>query len=358
MSLSYQNCTTETLNRLNILDVELNQNSAPGDTPSLAETKVAEVKLAKPLPVPKITQDDITLTKEEANVDTILAILKKYGFCRIKQLFSEDDINAINTELDPFFNEKENDPRLFPKQSIRVTNTVSKSPIVVNKIMSHPLYLELTHKILDQSNVFWIGENLNVGYTPAIVSSSIAFQVSPSAAFQALHRDDQSDHNIRKQQTAETMDLNLESQLGLSVALTRTTRENGATRLIPGSHLWDHLQKPDINDCIYNEMEKGDATFMLASVVHSASSNITDDEIRRIIIMFMGRGNCRQKENIFMNCDMDYFKQFSVDQLKRLGFGMSEPYSNMIELQDPLVFIKPEYKRTSNYSEIFKVIEK
>lgn len=358
MFLSYQNCTTETLDRLNISDVKLNQNAIHGDTPSLLETKIAEIKLPKPLPVPKITQRDITLTKEEANVDAILAILKKYGICRIKQLFAEDEIDAINTELDPFFNEKENDPRLFPKQTVRVTNTVSKSPMVVNKIMSNPLNMELTHKILDQSNVFWIGDNLNVGYCPAIVSSSIAFQVSPSAAVQALHRDDQSEQNIRKQQTPETLDLNLESQLGFSIALTRTTKENGATRLIPGSHLWDHLQKPDINDCIYNEMEKGDATFMFASVIHSASANVTEDEIRRILILFMGRGTRRQKENIFINCDLDYFKQFSVDQLKRLGFGMSEPYSNMVELQDPLVFIKPEYKRTTNYSEIFKVIEK
>jgi ectoine hydroxylase-related dioxygenase (phytanoyl-CoA dioxygenase family) len=358
MSLSYKGCTTKSLHRLNILNDKLNSDNIASETPSLVETKVAEVKLPSPIAVPIITQEDITLTKEEATVDAILDILKKYGVCRIKKLFSAAEIDQINTDLDPFFKEKENDPRLFPKETIRVTEAVSKSPQVVNKIMSHPLNLQLAHKVLDQSNVFWIGNNLNVGYCPAIVSSSIGFQVSPGADFQALHRDDQSDHNIRKVQTPETFDFNLETQIGFSVALTRTVKENGATRFIPGSHLWDHLQKPNVNDCIYNEMEKGDATFMFASVLHSASANVTKDEVRRIIILFMGRGNFRQKENIFMNCNIDYYKQFTTDQLKRLGFGMSEPYSNMIELQDPLTFVKSDYKRTTNYSEIFKVVEK
>lgn len=343
---------------MRILNEELSSLDLNADTPSLTETKKVEIKLPPADPVPAITQNDITLTKEEASVDAILEILKKYGICRIKQLFSSGEIDEINSELDPFFEEKKDDPRLFPKETIRVTNTVSKSPLVVNKILSHPLNLELTHRILDQSNAFWIGENLNIGYCPASVSSSIAFQVSPNAAVQALHRDDQSEHNIRKRQTSEEFDFNSESQLGFAVALTRTTKENGATRVIPGSHLWDHLQKPDQNDCIYNEMEKGDASFMLASVFHSASSNSTPDEIRRILILFMGRGIFRQKENIFLDCDLEYFKQFSVDQLKRLGFGMSEPFNNMKELQDPIISLKPEYRRVTNYSEVCKVIAK
>lgn len=356
MTFNYTDCTTQTLNRLQLNDLEDKQTIEYSETPSLAETKIAKLKLPESVPVLKVSSKEFTISKDEATCEVILDLLKRFGVCTIKNLFSEKEIDSINNELNPLFEAKKNDPRLFPKETIRVTNTVSKSPIVVNKIMSHPLNLQVAHRVLDQANAFWIGENLNVGVTPAIVTSSIAFQVSPSAAFQALHRDDQSDHNIRKQQNVENFTFNNESQVGFSVALTRTTKENGATRIIPGSHLWDHLQKPNQSDCIYNEMEKGDATFMLASVLHSASSNTTEDEIRRIIILFMGRGIYRPKENIMLNADLDYFKQFSVEQLKRLGFGMSEPYGNMVELQDPLVTIKPDYKRTKNYTEVCKVL--
>ncbi|GAV30031.1 hypothetical protein PMKS-003537 [Pichia membranifaciens] len=354
MTLPYCDCTTTTLNRLQITPLQTSHEVS--ETPSLAETKIARLHLPTALPALTVSSSAFTLTKEEATPDAILELLRKYGVCTIKKLFSDSDIADINKELDPLFEEKKNDPRLFPKETIRVTNTVSKSPIVVNKIMSHPLNLAVAHRALDQANAFWIGDNLNVGSCPAIVSSSIAFQISPNAAYQALHRDDQSDHNIRHPQTYENFSFNSESQIGFSVALTRTTKQNGATRIIPGSHLWDHLQKPNKEDCIYNEMEKGDATFMLASILHSASSNLTKDEVRRILILFMGRGIYRQKENILLNADLEYFKQFSVEQLRRLGFAMSEPYGNMIELQDPLLKLKADYKRTTNYSDICRVI--
>lgn len=353
MTFPYTNCTTTTLNRLQITPLETSHEVS--ETPSLAETKIAKVHLPTAIPALDVSPTAFTLTKEEATPDAVMELLRKYGICTIKKLFDASEIDSINEELDPLFELKKNDPRLFPKETIRVTNTASKSPIVVNKILSHPLNLAVAHKALDQANAFWIGNNINIGTCPAIVSSSIAFQISPNAACQALHRDDQSDHNIRYPQTYESFSFNSESQIGFSVALTKTTRQNGATRIIPGSHLWDHLQKPNEEDCIYNEMEKGDATFMLASVLHSASSNLTKDEVRRILILFMGRGIYRQKENIFLNADLEYFKQFSVEQLRRLGFAMSEPYGNMVELQDPLVKIKEGYRRTTNYSDICRV---
>lgn len=358
MSSLYTNCTTKTLNRIDILDLKCQKIAEPSETPYLGETKIAKVKLPDEIAVPKITQKDITLSKEDATSDAILKLLKRYGICRIKNLFEVSDIDKINKDLDPFFEAKKNDIRLFPKETIRVTNTVSKSSLVVDKILSHPLNIEIANKTLDQANTFWIGENLNIGYCPSTVTSSISFQVSPHAAFQALHRDDQSDHNIRKVQNFENFDFNSETQIGFSVALTKATRMNGATRFIPGSHLWDHLQKPNEKDCFYNEMDKGDATFMLASVFHSASANLTENEVRRNLILFMGRGTCRQKENIYIDADLDYFRQFNVDQLKRLGFSMSEPFGNMVELQDPLTILKPEYKRKSNYSDICKIIPK
>jgi ectoine hydroxylase-related dioxygenase (phytanoyl-CoA dioxygenase family) len=354
MTTPYSDCTSKTLHRLQIEPLQASHKFV--ETPSLAETKVAKVLLPAPPPAMKVSSSDFTLTKEEATPEAIIENLKKYGVCKVNNLFDNTEIDSINAELDPFFAEKQNDPRLFPKETIRVTNTVSKSPLVVNKIMSHPLNLAVAHKTLDQANAFWIGDNLNIGYCPAVVSSSIAFQVAPNSAYQALHRDDQSDHNVRVSQTYQSFDFSSESQIGFSVALTRTTKQNGATRVIPGSHMWDHLQKPDQKDCIYNEMDKGDATFMLASVVHSASSNTTENEVRRILILFMGRGIYRAKENIFINADLTYFRQFSEKQLARLGFAMSEPFGNMYELQDPMACLKPDYQRTSNYSDICKVV--
>lgn len=52
------------------------------------------------------------------------------------------------------------------------------------------------------------------------------------------------------------------------MALTPTTKANGATRFIPGSHLWDYNKAPpgDNESSVYIELNPGDAFFMLHSV--------------------------------------------------------------------------------------------
>lgn len=60
-----------------------------------------------------------------------------------------------------------------------------------------------------------------------------------------------------------------EASIGFFVAAKKATKENGATRFIPGSHLWAHESPPDESLCQFAEMEKGDAFLMCASCFHA-----------------------------------------------------------------------------------------
>lgn len=60
-------------------------------------------------------------------------------------------------------------------------------------------------------------------------------------------------------------------------AVTDFTRENGATRAIPGSHLWPAGRMPTPDDPVeYLEMAKGSFAVWLGSTFHAASTNHTD----------------------------------------------------------------------------------
>jgi len=63
--------------------------------------------------------------------------------------------------------------------------------------------------------------------------------------------------------------------LGCIVAVTRTTRENGATMVIPGSHVWGPERAPREHEAIPAELEIGDALIFLGNTYHAGGKNST-----------------------------------------------------------------------------------
>jgi ectoine hydroxylase-related dioxygenase (phytanoyl-CoA dioxygenase family) len=98
--------------------------------------------------------------------------------------------------------------------------------------------------------------------------------------------------------------------LCLFVAGKPCTKQNGATRIVPGSHLWDYTIPPpsyEKHTGIFShaEMQSGDAFFMLGGVYHGAGSNTTADEERLVYAAFATRGYLRQEENQYLANDLD-----------------------------------------------------
>ena len=59
-------------------------------------------------------------------------------------------------------------------------------------------------------------------------------------------------------------------------AVTDFTKQNGATRAIPGSHLWPAGRQPGPDDAVdYLEMKRGSVAVWLGSTFHAASTNHT-----------------------------------------------------------------------------------
>lgn len=63
--------------------------------------------------------------------------------------------------------------------------------------------------------------------------------------------------------------------IGCVTALTRTTKENGATIVIPGSHLWGPERCPYDEEAVPAELRPGDALIFVGNIYHAGGSNIT-----------------------------------------------------------------------------------
>lgn len=331
---------TSTLNRIRIID---------SDSQKVAEFPSNSIDH----PV-KASNEDLVVS-EPVTVEKVCEKLEKYGGAIVRNYMTDVDTDAISKDVQPLLDEQKDDPRLYPKETIRVTGVCGKSKVTAENMLTHPLGMGVSDRFLGKRNCFWIGDKLAEGYSPPQHSSSIVFSIGPGAKSQVLHRDDMDHHNIRKHM--DTYQHGVETSIGISVALSETTKENGATRFIPGSHMWDHLRQPRDEEAIQVELKKGDSFFMLASCYHAGSANVTEDKVRTIIFLFMTQGTQRQKENIMLGTPVEYFKSLSSDALKMLGLTLSEPFCGLLELQDPLVRLKPGFVRESNYTAVYNTSE-
>jgi ectoine hydroxylase-related dioxygenase (phytanoyl-CoA dioxygenase family) len=121
------------------------------------------------------------------------------------------------------------------------------------------------------------------------------------------------------------------------------TPSNGATRIVPGSHLWDFSRPPpteDQHDMFFRaEMKPGDVFMMLGGVYHGAGANTTSNEERLVHAAFATRGYLRQEENQYLANDFNKIRELPRDIQKFAGFGVSKPYMGWVDLEDPIVSV-------------------
>jgi ectoine hydroxylase-related dioxygenase (phytanoyl-CoA dioxygenase family) len=119
-------------------------------------------------------------------------------------------------------------------------------------------------------------------------------------------------------------------------ALTDFTEANGATRLIPGSHLSD--TSPNYGqpyDSIAAEMPKGSVLVWHGSLWHGGGANQTDK--RRVgIAMNYCAGYIRQQENQQLGIPKEVAQRFSPRLRQLVGYGIYNGLIGHIDKRDPV----------------------
>jgi len=118
-------------------------------------------------------------------------------------------------------------------------------------------------------------------------------------------------------------------------ALTDFTEANGATRLVPGSHLADH--SPDYGapyDSIAAEMPAGSVLVWHGSLWHGGGANTTD-ETRVGVAMNYCAGYIRQQENQQLGLARETVQRFSPRLRELVGYGVYNMLIGHINKQSP-----------------------
>jgi ectoine hydroxylase-related dioxygenase (phytanoyl-CoA dioxygenase family) len=118
-------------------------------------------------------------------------------------------------------------------------------------------------------------------------------------------------------------------------ALTDFTEANGATRIIPGSHLSDH--SPDYGspyDSIAAEMPAGSVLIWHGSLWHGGGANTTGDT-RMGIAMNYCAGYIRQQENQQLGLPRATVERFSPRLRELVGYGVYNMLIGHINKESP-----------------------
>ena len=179
------------------------------------------------------------------------------------------------------------------------------------QIPVHPNVLPIVERVLDRG---------------CLVSSLSSIAIGPGETAQPIHADDQLIPLPKPHPPVVCNSM---------WALTDFTEANGATRIVPGSHLWDH--DPDYfgtYDTIPAEMAKGSVLIWPGSLWHGGGANTTDER-RYGIAMNYCAGFIRQQENQQLGIPRDVAARFSPRLRELVGYGVYRALIGHVDKRDP-----------------------
>jgi len=179
------------------------------------------------------------------------------------------------------------------------------------QIPVHPAILPVVEGVLDPG---------------CLVSSLSSIAIGPGESAQPIHADDQ---------LIPLPKPHPPTVCNTMWALTDFTEANGATRIIPGTHLYDHSPSyGEHYDSIPAEMAKGSVLVWHGSLWHGGGANQTDE--RRVgIAMNYCAGYIRQQENQQLGVPRDIVQGFTPRLRQLVGYSIYNGLIGHIDKHDP-----------------------
>ncbi len=254
---------------------------------------------------------------DDAARDQHLQRIAQDGFTILEGVLEDDLVDEIGAELARL----EVDLGVVPAhnlfeglRTVRIYNLLVHGK-AFEAIPVHPEVLPVVEGVLDDG---------------LLISSLSSISIGPDEAAQMLHADDQLIPLPRP---------HVPIICNTMWAITDFTEANGATRLVPGSHLWEAAPGyPEDHETIPAEMSKGSVLVWVGSLWHGGGANTTD--VRRTgIAMNYCAGFIRKQENQQLGIPVDTARRFSPRLQELVGYSVYRGLVGHIDKQHPATVV-------------------
>ena len=258
--------------------------------------------------------------------DEIAAALTEDGAAIVDALAPASVMDRAAQEMQPYIDATPIGRDDFAGRRTRRTGGLIARSETCRDLVMNPLVLSVAKKMLAHAATF------QVHLTQVIT-------IAPGAEAQAIHRD-QWVFNFFQ------FPKGFEVQLNTIWAMTDFTAQNGATLVIPKSHLFDDGLKFEEKDAEPAAMAKGSALFYTGSVYHAGGAN-RSDTTRSGINLTYSLPWLRQEENQYLSVPFAVAATLPVELLRLMGYSYGGYALGYVDdVRDPIKVVKPDFTKT------------
>ena len=266
--------------------------------------------------------------RANAQCEEVLAAIEQTGAVVIDRALAPELMDEIAAEMRPWIESTPTGNDQFSGRRTRRTGgLIARSP-KGRELVTHPLVLGAARRLLSHAT------SIQMHVTQVIT-------VGPGEPAQAIHRD---------QWAWDMYPFSKDYQVtfGTMWAITDFSAENGATRIVLGSHkLEDRLQFTEA-DTVPAEMAKGSVLLYPGTTYHGAGAN-GSNTARSGAVIHYNVSWLRQEENQYLSVPIEIARTLPVELLRLIGYQLGAYSLGYLDnLRDPIEAVRPDLASRGN----------
>jgi ectoine hydroxylase-related dioxygenase (phytanoyl-CoA dioxygenase family) len=235
-----------------------------------------------------------------APLPDVIEAVRAAGCAVVENLVDVETMDAVGAEVEPWLAATPPGPDDFSGRNTRRTGSLIARVPSFRALAAHPTVTGVLDAVLGDH-----ASNYQLHLTQIIA-------IGPGEPAQTVHRDQWAFDFF-------PFPSGFEVECHVMWAMTDFTEENGATRVMPGSHTFEDKLRFTSDDTVPAEMPKGSLLVYLGSLYHGGGAN-RSDAVRKGVNVGYALGWLRQEENQYLACPLDVARELDDDLLKLMGY--------------------------------------
>jgi ectoine hydroxylase-related dioxygenase (phytanoyl-CoA dioxygenase family) len=244
-----------------------------------------------------------------ATVGAVLDEVRSEGFALVEGVFSPEEVRRAATDLRRVLESVPPGRNSFEGGRTRRVYALFAKTRTFDGAAIHPLVLGVLDEVLDHYQL----------------SAPTGIDILPGEVAQVLHYDDAIYPLARPHQ---------ELVVNTMWALDEFTEENGATRIVAGSHRWTDRQPTEDTPTVTAQMSAGSVLFYLGSLWHGGGANRTDRPRLGVILEYAASW-LRPQETQLLAVPAGTVRSLPERLQELLGYNIRPPFVGYVDGRHP-----------------------